>query len=66
LGKSNDLLGIVLEDILIYIKDNIMDLDVNDFLDAEPLASCNSACTQCNATCQQCVSTCTKCVSGGS
>lgn len=43
-----------------------MDVDVNDFFDAEPLAACNSACTQCNATCQQCVSTCTKCVSGGS
>jgi hypothetical protein len=57
---------IVLEDILTYIKDNIMDVDVNDFFDVEPLASCNSACTQCNATCQQCVSTCTKCVSGGS
>jgi hypothetical protein len=55
-----------LEDILTYIKDNIMDVDVNDFFDVEPLASCNSACTQCNATCQQCVSTCTKCVSGGS
>ena len=48
-----------------FIKENVNNMDIDEMTDAEPIAACNTACTQCNGTCQQCVSTCTKCVSGG-